>query len=60
VLPKTPEALLVHYLDDLDGKLEAMFRAQGEDGGGAWSPFNRTLDRMVYRTRWPKAGTVQN
>ncbi|HEX7554440.1 MAG TPA: HD domain-containing protein [Geothrix sp.] len=33
VLPKTPEALLVHYLDDLDGKLEVMFRAVKEEAG---------------------------
>jgi 3'-5' exoribonuclease len=53
VLPKTPEALLVHYLDDLDGKLEVMFRAvQDESGGGSWSPFSRALDRMIYRRRW--------
>lgn len=56
VLPKTPEALLVHYLDDLDGKLEAMFRSIREDAGeGAWTPFSRTMDRMVYKVRWPKA-----
>jgi len=55
VLPKTPEALLVHYLDDLDGKLEAMFRAvQDEAGGGSWSPYNRALERMIYRKRWPE------
>jgi len=55
VLPKTPEALLVHYLDDLDGKLEAMFRAIRDDAGqGAWTPFSRTLDRMFYKPRWPK------
>ena len=65
VLPKTPEALLVHYLDDLDGKLEAMFRAmQDEASGGSWSPFSRALDRMIYRKRWPSMGTegdpVQN
>jgi len=65
VLPKTPEALLVHYLDDLDGKLEAMSRAQQDEaGGGAWSPFSRALDRMIYRTRWPRVdvpeGPVQN
>ena len=54
VLPKTPEALLVHYLDDLDGKLEIMFRACSEPSGSAWSPFNRGLDRMIYRTRWPR------
>jgi 3'-5' exoribonuclease len=55
VLPKTPEALLVHYLDDLDGKLEAMFRSMKEDAGdGAWTPFSRSMERMVYKTRWPK------
>ncbi len=55
VLPKTPEALLVHYLDDLDGKLEVMFRAVKEEGGGgSWSPYNRALERMIYRVRWPK------
>jgi 3'-5' exoribonuclease len=65
VLPKTPEALLVHYLDDLDGKLEAMFRAQQDEaGGGAWSPYSRSLERMIYRNRWPRVeaseGPVQN
>jgi 3'-5' exoribonuclease len=61
VLPKTPEALLVHYLDDLDGKLEVMFRSlKDEAGSGSWSPFSRALDRMIYRTRWPEAGPVEN
>ena len=61
VLPKTPEALLVHYLDDLDGKLEAMFRAvRDEAGGGSWSPYSRSLDRMIYRVRWPQVGPVEN
>lgn len=56
VLPKTPEALLLHYLDDLDGKLEAMFRAMGEEAGsGNWTPFSRSLERMIYKVRWPKA-----
>ena len=56
VLPKTPEALLVHYLDDLDGKLEIMFRGIRDDGGdGNWTPFSRALERMVYKVRWPKA-----
>jgi 3'-5' exoribonuclease len=55
VLPKTPEALLVHYLDDLDGKLESMFRAIREDAGdGAWTPFSRSMERMVYKKRWLK------
>jgi 3'-5' exoribonuclease len=55
VLPKTPEALLVHYLDDLDGKLEAMFRSIRDDAGtGTWTPYSRSLDRMFYKPRWPK------
>jgi 3'-5' exoribonuclease len=57
VLPKTPEALLVHYLDDLDGKLEVMFRAlRDEASGGSWSAYSRALERMVYRRRWPVEG----
>jgi len=65
VLPKTPEALLVHYLDDLDGKLEVMFRAaQDETSGGSWSAFSRALERTIYRRRWPNVETedrpVQN
>jgi 3'-5' exoribonuclease len=55
VLPKTPEALLVHHLDDLDGKLEAMFRGIREDSGpGSWTPFSRSMERMIYKVRWPK------
>jgi hypothetical protein len=41
-----PEALMLHYLDDLDSKMEAM-RAQFERGGeseGAWT---------VTIRRWP-------
>jgi 3'-5' exoribonuclease len=54
VLPKTPEAVLVHYLDDLDGKLEAIFRTIRDDTGtGHWTPFSRSMERMLYKPRWP-------
>ncbi len=53
VLPKTPEALLVHYLDDLDGKLEAMFRGIKEAGANHWTPYSRAMERMLYTVRWP-------
>lgn len=59
VVPKTPEALLVHYLDDLDGKLEVMFRAI-QEGAGSWSPYNRALERMIYLTRWPRPEGDEN
>lgn len=55
VLPKTPEALLVHYLDDLDGKLEAMFRGIKEAGESHWTPYSRAMERMIYTVRWPAA-----
>jgi 3'-5' exoribonuclease len=56
VLPKTPEALLVHYLDDLDGKLESVFRLiREDDGNGNWTTYSRSLERMIYRGRWPVA-----
>jgi len=52
VLPKTPEAILVHYLDDLDGKLESVFAGIRDDmGAGAWTPFNKSLERMIYKVR---------
>jgi len=61
VVPKTPEALLLHYLDDLDGKLEGMFRAIADEAGmGNWTPFSRSLERMIYKVRWPKAVRLES
>jgi 3'-5' exoribonuclease len=51
-LPMFPEALMLHYLDDLDSKMEAM-RAQFERGGeseGAWTGYNPSLGRPVLNT----------
>jgi len=51
-LPMFPEALMLHYLDDLDSKMEAM-RAQFERGGeseGAWSGYNPSLGRPLLNT----------
>jgi 3'-5' exoribonuclease len=51
-LPMFPEALLLHYLDDLDSKMEAM-RAQFERGGeseGAWTGYNPSLGRPLLNT----------
>ncbi len=51
-LPMFPEALMLHYLDDLDSKMEAM-RAQLERGGeseGAWTGYNPSLGRPLLNT----------
>jgi hypothetical protein len=47
-----PEALLLHYLDDLDSKMEAM-RGQFEraaESDGAWTAYNPSLGRPLLNT----------
>jgi 3'-5' exoribonuclease len=51
-LPMFPEALMLHYLDDLDSKMEAM-RAQFERDAtleGAWTTYNPSLGRPLLNT----------
>jgi 3'-5' exoribonuclease len=51
-LPMFPEALMLHYLDDLDSKMEAM-RAQFERDGthdGPWTSYNPSLGRPLLNT----------
>src|SRR5450759_2903420 len=51
-LPMFPEALMLHYLDDLDSKLESMRahfeREAGSDG--PWSSYNPSLGRPLLNT----------
>jgi 3'-5' exoribonuclease len=51
-LPMFPEALMLHYLDDLDSKMEAM-RAHFERGAGlddAWTGYNSSLGRPLLNS----------
>ena len=51
-LPMFPEALMLHYLDDLDSKMESM-RAHAERDGNsesAWTGYNPSLSRSVLKT----------
>jgi len=51
-LPMFPEALMLHYLDDLDSKMEAM-RAQFERDAtldGPWTSYNASLGRPLLNT----------
>jgi 3'-5' exoribonuclease len=51
-LPMFPEALMLHYLDDLDSKMEAM-RAQFERDAtleGPWTTYNPSLGRPLLNT----------
>lgn len=48
--PKTVEALIVNYMDDLDAKVNA-FREYIEesDDDSNWTPFHRLLERFIYK-----------
>jgi 3'-5' exoribonuclease len=50
-VPVFPEALLLHYLDDMDSKMECM-RAQADkdpQSEGYFSPYSSSLGRVVLR-----------
>lgn len=49
--PKTLEALIVHYMDDLDAKVNAFQESIREAGDGEsdWTPYHRLFDRYIYK-----------
>jgi 3'-5' exoribonuclease len=52
-LPMFPEALLLHYLDDLDSKMEAMRAHFEREAGleGPWTSYNASLGRPLLDSR---------
>jgi 3'-5' exoribonuclease len=49
-LPMFREALVLHYLDDLDSKMGAARAVLGSDGGEAgWTAFSSALNRRLLR-----------
>ena len=45
-----PEALIIHYVDDLDSKMNRFSRLLMEDRGQSdFTPFDRYLDRVVFK-----------
>ncbi len=50
VVPKTREALLVNFLDDLDAKLKMMSQhLESDTGAGDFTGYNRALQRDLYK-----------
>jgi 3'-5' exoribonuclease len=51
-LPMFPEALVLHYLDDLDSKMEAMRAHFEREAGleGPWSSYNASLGRPLLNS----------
>lgn len=50
--PKTLEAVLLHYIDDMDSKINSIrdYMA-GEDATEAWTGYHRLLERHFYKGR---------
>lgn len=50
-VPLFPEALLLHYLDDMDSKMECMraLLARDRQVEGDWTSYNQPLDRTVLK-----------
>lgn len=51
--PKTVEALIVHYMDDLDAKVNAFqeFISSSRYDESEWTPFHRLFERFIYKGR---------
>jgi len=51
-LPMFPEALMLHYLDDLDSKMEAMRAhfAREAELEGPWTSYNASLGRPLFNS----------
>ena len=48
--PKTLEALIVHFIDDLDAKVNAFQEFIGEsDDDSHWTPFHKLFERFIYK-----------
>ncbi|WP_319548675.1 3'-5' exoribonuclease YhaM family protein [Desulfogranum marinum] len=50
VLPMTPEAMLLHHLDDMDAKMNYMEQLcdKMEEPGWQWTAYQRPLERFLY------------
>ena len=50
-LPMTPEAVALHYLDNLDAKLHAITREIRDDPcrESSWTPFQQSLGRRLFK-----------
>ncbi len=48
-LPQTLEAVMLHALDDLDGKIQAIQNLPEKEPGSKWTAFHRAYGRSFYR-----------
>lgn len=55
VVPKFPEAFLLHILDNLDSKLKTMFEVAAREAGQRWSSFQEQFDGNLFLEGEPTA-----
>lgn len=53
-LPQTVEAVILHALDDLDGKIQAIQNLPVKEAGSRWTIFHRAYGRSFYRSGSPE------
>jgi len=60
--PKTVEALIVHYVDDMDAKVNAFqaYLDDFRDEETGWTPFHRFLERYLYRGRFQEVTSEES
>ena len=59
-VPQTLEALILHYADDLDSKMNPAMALLREVGDGGWSPYDRSLERALFQPpAFPANGQVE-
>lgn len=54
--PKTAEALVLNFIDDLDAKMAMAGAARRDAGPGHWSQYHRLLERFLYAGPGPLEG----
>ena len=59
--PKTLEALIVHFMDDLDAKVNAFQETirDARDEESDWTPYHRLFDRFIYKGRTSRDAQTQ-
>jgi 3'-5' exoribonuclease len=50
-MPMFPEALMLHYLDDLDSKMESMRAHFQREPDAEWTSYNASLERPLMNSR---------
>ena len=50
-MPMFPEALMLHYLDDLDSKMESMRAHFSRDPEAEWTGYNASLERPLLNSK---------